>query len=166
MTPTRNHFLELSILTNPSWLGSSYSYTSYQLDARRYVPLQGDGSSVLAFQSLVRLTSGSPSFRDFSMLGGDVINRGYYEGRYRDQNAAQFQAEWRQHAIGRFGFTVFAGTGEVWDRFENFSMNNYKWTAGAGLRFNINKEDPTNLRIDFGISKESTGFYLQFGEAF
>ena len=27
-------------------------------------------------------------------------------------------------------------------------------------------DDPTNVRIDFGISKESTGFYLQFGEAF
>ena len=166
MTPTQNHFLELLIITNPSWLGSSRAYSSYQLDGRKYFSLHGDARSVLAFHSLIRLTSGRPSFREFSMLGGSFINRGYYEGRYRDQNAAQVQAELRQQIIGRLGFTAFAATGEVWDRFENFSFNNYKWTAGVGLRININQNDPTNLRIDFGISKESTGFYMQFGEAF
>lgn len=166
MTPTRNHFLEFLILVNSSWLDSSHSYISYLLDGRRYYQLQGNGRSVLALQALARLTSGTPSFRDLSMLGGDMINRGYYEGRYRDQNAAQIQLELRQKVKGRFGFTVFAATGEVWNRMENISFDNYKWTAGAGLRININKDDPTNLRIDFGISKESTGFYLQFGEAF
>lgn len=166
MTPVKNHFVELSVLTNPSFLGSSHPYTSYQLDARKYYPFQGDTGSVLAFQSLIRLTSGSPSFNYYSLLGGDMINRGYYQGRYRDQNAAQVQAELRQQLIGRFGITVFAATGEVWDRFENFSMYNFKWTSGVGLRFNINKADPTNLRVDFGIGKETTGFYLQFGEAF
>ena len=166
MTPVKNHFVELSVLTNPSFLGSSHPYTSYQLDARKYYPLQADAGSVLAFQSLIRLTSGSRSFNNLSLLGGDMINRGYYQGRYRDQNAAQVQAELRQQLLGRFGVTVFAATGEVWDRFENFSMDNFKWTSGIGLRFNINKADPTNLRVDFGIGKETTGFYLQFGEAF
>lgn len=87
-------------------------------------------------------------------------------GRYRDKNSVQLQAELRQHVMGRWGFVVFGGTGEVWNRFANFTLANYKWTAGTGLRFNVNKDDPTNLRIDFGITKESTGFYLQFGEAF
>lgn len=166
MTPTQNHYLEFSFLGNPSGLGSTDPYASYQVDARKYFDLTGNRRSVLAFQSIVRLTSGTPPFRDMSMLGGDVINRGYYEGRYRDQNAAQFQAELRQGVIGRFGFTVFAATGEVWDRFEDFSLENYKWTAGAGLRFNVNRDDPTNIRIDFGLGKDTSGFYLQFGEAF
>ena len=166
MTPTRNHYAQFSLLGNPSWLGSSHSYTLYELDLRKYLDLNGDGSSVLALQSLVQLNSGDPPFNDLATLGGDRINRGYYMGRYRDQNSAQFQAELRQHVMSRFGFTVFAGTGEVWNRFANFTLANYKWTAGAGLRFNVNKDDPTNVRIDFGVSKESTGFYLQFGEAF
>lgn len=166
MTPTENHYVEFSFIGYPSWLGSSQSYTSYELDARKYFNLSQDGNSVLALQGLFKLNSGTPPFNDMALLGGDVINRGYYEGRYRDQNGAQIQAELRQHLFGRFGFTVFAATGEVWNRFENFTIENYKWTAGGGLRININKDDPTNLRIDFGFGKESTGFYLQFGEAF
>lgn len=166
MTPTRNHYVQFAIMGNPSWLGSTESYALYELDARKYLDLTGNRRSVLALQSLVQLNSGNPPFHDLATLGGDRINRGYYNGRYRDQNAAQFQVELRQHFTGRFGFTVFAGTGEVWNRFEQLTLDNYKWTAGAGLRFNVNKDDPTNIRIDFGISKESTGFYLQFGEAF
>lgn len=166
MTPTQNHYVQFTIMGNPEWLGSTEYYTLYELDARKYLELSGNSRTVLAMQSLVALHSGNPPFNDLATLGGDRINRGYYNGRYRDQNAAQVQAELRQHILGRFGFTVFAATGEVWNRFEDFSLNNYKWTAGVGLRLNINKDDPTNIRIDFGISKESTGFYLQFGEAF
>jgi hypothetical protein len=166
MTPTRNHYVQFTIMGNPDWLGSTESYTLYELDARKYLELSGNSRTVLAIQSLFTLHSGNPPFNDLATMGGDRINRGYYSGRYRDQNAGQLQAEFRQHAIGRFGFTVFTATGEVWNRFEHFSLDNYKWTAGAGLRFNINKDDPTNVRIDFGLSKESTGFYLQFGEAF
>jgi len=41
-----------------------------------------------------------------------------------------------------------------------------KWSAGAGFRFNINKDDPTNIRIDYGVGRGTSGFYIQFGEAF
>lgn len=166
MTPTENHFIEFSFLGHLSWLGSTDPFTTYRFDARKYWKLQEDAGSILALQALVELKSGRPPFRHLSRIGGDMINRGYYEGRYRDYNAAQLQVEFRQQAIGRFGFTVFAATGEVWNRFRDFTMENYKWTAGAGLRFNINQDDPTNMRIDFGIGKETSGFYLQFGEAF
>lgn len=166
MTPTSNHFLELSIIGYPSWLGNTNSYTLYELDARKYLDLKNDGSSILAFQSLLQLNSGNPTFNDLATLGGDRINRGYYGGRYRDQNSIQMQTELRKNVIGRFGFTVFAATGEVWNKFEDFTMRNYKWTAGGGLRFNLNKEDPTNIRIDYGFGKNTNGFYLQFGEAF
>ena len=52
------------------------------------------------------------------------------------------------------------------DRFDRLTVENYKWTAGARLRFKVNKDESKKVRIDFGISKESTGFYMQFGEAF
>ncbi|MFO7846236.1 MAG: hypothetical protein ACQETF_11190 [Bacteroidota bacterium] len=42
-----------------------------------------------------------------------------------------------------------------------------KWSAGAGFRFNINKDDPTNIRADYGVGRGGgSGFYIQFGEAF
>jgi len=166
MTPTQNHYMEFSLLAYPSLLGSSDPFTSYLLDARKYYDLRKDGNSVLAMQGVFRLTGGHPPFRDMSLIGGDMINRGYYEGRFRDRNAEQIQVELRQHAFGRFGFTLFAASGQVWNRFEEITLDGYKWTTGAGLRFNVNPGDPTNLRIDFGIGRHTSGFYLQFGEAF
>lgn len=167
MTPTKNHYVQISFLINSSELGSSDPYTSYLVDARKYFDLNREGRSVLAFQGLYRTVSGNPPFLDMSKLGGDRIGRGYYNGRYRDLNAAQFQAELRQNIRGRVGFTVFAATGEVWSRYEDFNLESMKWSAGAGFRFNINKDDPTNIRIDYGVGRGgASGFYIQFGEAF
>jgi hypothetical protein len=166
MTPTQNHYVQFSFLVNSSVLGSTDPYTSFLLDARKYVDLKQDGHSVLAFQGLYRSLSGNPAFLDMSELGGDRIGRGYYAGRYRDMNAAQFQSEFRQTIKGRFGFTVFGALGEVWHRYENFNVSPVKWSTGAGFRFNINKDDPTNIRIDYGVGRGTSGFYIQFGEAF
>ncbi len=166
LTPTENHFIQFSFLVNPAWSGTTHPYTASELDTRAYIPLKEDGRSVLAFQALVRLTTGNPSFLDLSSIGGDRINRGYYNGRYRSQNSAQIQTEYRRHLAGRFGLSLFAATGEVWNRFDELTFENYKWTAGAGLRFNLNKQETTNIRVDIGTGKDTSGFYLSFGEAF
>lgn len=166
MTPTQNHYIQLSLLANPSWLGNSHPYTLYELDARKYLDTCANGKTVFALQSLVKLNSGNPPFNRMADIGGDRINRGYYQGRFRSWNSAQVQAELRRSLMGRFGFSAFAGAGEVWNRFDDFNLDYYKWTAGAGLRFNLNKDDPINIRMDYGIGKHVSGFYLQFGEAF
>lgn len=166
MTPKKNHYVQFSFLINSSVLGSTNTYTSFILDARKYIDLKQDGHSVLALQGLYSAVSGSPPFLDMSELGGDRIGRGYYAGRYRDLNAAQIQSELRQTVKGRLGFTVFGSLGEVWRRYQDVSLTSVKWSAGAGLRFNVNRDDPTNICIDYGIGRGSSGFYIQFGEAF
>lgn len=166
MTPTENHFVQFSFLVNPSVLGSTDPYTSFLFDARKYSKMHFNGRSVLAFQALFRSVTGSPPFLDMSELGGAAIGRGYYAGRYRDLNAAQVQSELRQNVKGRLGFTVFGSLGEVWHHYEDFNLSSVKWSVGGGLRFNVNKDDPTNIRIDYGIGRGTSGFYIQFGEAF
>lgn len=165
-TPTENHYLELTGLMYPKFTGSSHPHTSWLIDARRYVDLRGDQNSVLAFHLRSRITTGEPPFQEYSLIGGREIMRGYYEGRFRDQNAAQVQAEFRQHLQGRFGFTLFAAAGEVWGRFDEISFSNPKYSAGGGIRFNFNPEDTINLRIDYGISPHGRGLYITIGEAF
>ncbi len=167
MTPKKNHYVEISFLVNSSMLGSTDPYALYLIDARKYIDLNHNGRSVLAFHGLYRTVSGKPPFLDMSELGGDRIGRGYYAGRYRDLNSAQLQTEWRQTVRGRIGFTVFGALGEVWHRYKDLNISSVKWSAGAGLRFNINRDDPTNIRIDYGVGRRgASGFYIQFGEAF
>lgn len=165
-TPTRGKYVQFSLMTNPSWLGKNDSYTNYQVDARKFLDLSNGGQSVLAFQGLLQLGTGNPPFKDMAILGGESIMRGYYSGRYRDQNGAQFQSEFRQHLLGRLGFTVFGATGKVWQSFDNLALDQTLWSAGAGLRFNLSKQDPLNLRMDMAFGQNTTGFYFTLGEAF
>lgn len=166
ITPTQHHFAELMLMANPSAFGTDHAYVALLADARKYIRLGSDGSSVLALQGLVRLTEGDPAFTEMSTMGGENIGRGYYTGRFRAQNSAQVQAELRQHLRGRVGFTLFAAGGDVWNRFSDLSAGSMKLSAGAGIRINVNKQETTHLRADFGIGRNTTGFYLSFGEAF
>lgn len=166
LTPTRNHLVRVMLMTYPGILGTSHPYRISMIDGRKYFDLLDDGKSVAAFNILGVLTSGEPAFTDYPSLGGDSILRGYYYGRFRDNNTLQIQAEYRQHLIWRLGFTVFASAGEVWSRFNDFSLADPKYAGGVGLRFNLNENETTNLRFDYGVGKDVSGFYLTFGEAF
>ena len=166
MTPTENHFLELSVLIYPELFGSSFWYSQIRLDARKYFSLDRDNRSIFALHTRIQITEGETPFLDLADLGGREIMRGYYQGRFRDNHSAQLQAEWRQHIRNRFGFALFGGFGEVWPSMDEFSLSNLKWATGGGLRFNLNPGDTTNIRLDFAVGKNTSGLYLTFGEAF
>ena len=166
VTPTTGYYLEATTLFHPDLLGSTHSHSSWLLDARYYHNLRDGKYSVLAVHARSRFTSGDVPFQELSQLGGMKIMRGYYEGRFRDANAFQLQAEFRQHTWWRLGFTLFASAGEVWHRFEDVSASNPKYTAGAGLRFDLNPDDTSNIRLDYGIGPHGGGFYITIGEAF
>ncbi|MEZ5195557.1 MAG: hypothetical protein R2764_03935 [Bacteroidales bacterium] len=61
-----------------------------------------------------------------------------------------------------FGFVVWGGTGSVTPDYGEF--DNWLPNAGVGLRFELVKR--MNLRIDYGIGKDSNAFYFKFCEAF
>ncbi len=166
MTPTNNHYLELSSLFfSTNWFGD-YNFQSYLLDARKYFDFDTQGKSVLAFQGRFEHTAGEVPFRDLSLLGGSKIMRGYLEGRYRDKTAVQAQTEFRRILIGRFGVVAFGALGVVGSGFDELHSDHIKWTAGGGLRYNINKANPTYIRIDYGVGEDTGGFYVSLGEAF
>ena len=92
--------------------------------------------------------------------------RGYLLGRYRDNNALQFQGEYRLNIFWRIGATVFGGVGNVYPQVGDFRLADSKYTYGLGLRFNTNPNDPANVRIDWGWGEGTSGLYVTFGEAF
>lgn len=165
-SPTKGTLLQLSVMTNPHFLSTGESYTSYMADGRKYVDLFDSGKSVLAVQGLTQLRTGMPPFKDLATLGGESIMRGYYAGRYRDHNAAQIQTEFRQYLLGRIGFTVFAAAGQVWHSFDKMNLDRTLLSGGGGLRFNLSRQDPINIRMDMAFGRNVSGFYVTLGEAF
>lgn len=168
LTPTENYYLEASTYFYSESLGSTSSFFSLLLDARRYINFNTGGKHILALQGKAMLTSGDVPFLQLAKMGGKEIMRGYLEGRYRDKQYFQMQAEYRVNLIGRFGMTAFGGFGNVMPRLGEFDPATIKGAMGMGFRFNINRKDPANIRIDFGygFEKGANGVYITFGEAF
>lgn len=162
--PLKGDFIEFNVLHNNKTFGSSTQYNSMLLDARKFIPI--GKQQVLALQLFVNANTAQTPFRQMATLGSDMFMRGYYSGRFRDLNAAAFQAEWRQPIWGPFGYTVFAGTGTV-----NHAMTGLtgglKPNFGFGLRAKAIPREKVNVRLDFGFgSNGNKAMYLTLHEAF
>ena len=63
--------------------------------------------------------------------------------------------------------TVFSGIGpyeDSWMNERSFSWSQILPEVGLGLRWEFKKR--VNIRFDFGVGKDSTGFIVQINEAF
>lgn len=147
-----------------SWLGSDYLYRSVKFDLRSYYPFPE--GQVLAVQLYMRLTSGTPPFYELSSLGGDTVLRGYYRGLYRDKDAIALQAEYRVPVVGRFGVVGFAAMGKVGGSFSDLKPTDLRFSIGTGLRYKFDKQEGSNLRMDFAWGNGAFGMYITAQEAF
>ena len=164
LNPQRGHFLDIEQQFFAPAFGSQFSFVRFGLDARTYIPIKK--KSILAFQAKLGLQSGQPPFRMLSLLGSANDMRGYYQGRYRDRDHYALQAEYRLPLFWRIGVAGFAGIGDVGRTPSDFLTSTTKYTLGGGLRFLMDKAENINLRFDFAWGRQSTGFYVAFGEAF
>lgn len=144
--------------------GETTRFDRYAADVSEYHALGRHG--VLAVNYYGSFIVGTAPFNALSLLGGSRRLRGYYEGRYRDQNAALVQAEVRVDVYKRLGAVAFGGVGTLGDERALLRLHEPKSAYGAGLRFTANRRDHLNLRLDYGLGQRSSGFYLTVGEAF
>src|SRR5690606_25642434 len=109
-------------------------------------------------------------FYVYSELGGDMMMRGYYTGRYRDPNLLAAQSELRYRFHPRLGIAGFVGTGSTYHR--GNQPIRFIPSYGGGLRYFFDLEHNSSVRIEYGIGekrpgeKRQGGFYLSLSEAF
>ena len=143
-------------------LASNNRFQSTQLQYSVYYSLSEN--SVLALDNYARFTSGSVPWDHLSLLGNANQMRGYYEGRYRDNNVFTTQLEYRRKLDWRHGIVSWIGVGTLSDSPSKLGSNHWLPTVGIGYRFEFKPR--MNIRLDFGVGRNSTGFYFQVGEAF
>ena len=97
-------------------------------------------------------------------LGGTERMRGYYLGRYTDNNLLTAQIELRQHIWRRIGCVVWGGAGTVFSEREPFAWRHALPNYGIGLRWELKKR--VNVRLDYGFGRSTSGFLLEINEAF
>lgn len=165
--PTRGGLIRLSVERFDSKFGGDFGFTRTEADIRKY--WRPAESRVLALQLHTGLIHGTAPFNMLSMIGKSceyALMRGYYHGRFRDRHSLVMQGEYRMPVWGRLGCALFMGVGEVAPGMREFTWSDLKFTWGGGLRFRISRTEKINLRLDCGLAKGTSGFYVAIGEAF
>lgn len=162
--PSKGEYIELVITQNSEYFGSPFEFTRLSLDYVKYLNVYR--KHILALNAYVVNMYGNPPFNELALLGGRRKMRGYYEGRFRDKNLIVLQTEYRMPLFWRVGAVVFGGVANVADDFGNFNISTFKANYGGGIRFALDQDDKVNIRLDYGIGKGTSGFYLTIGEAF
>ncbi len=164
--PRAGTFVQVELSGFDGAVGSDFAYGLLTIDARQYVTTLP--RHVLAMRVLATATTGAPPFDLLPRVGGDVLLRGYFDGRFRDRHLIAGQVEYRLPVVWRFGVVGFAAAGQVADRFGSFGIDRFKTSIGGGLRFLLSPQEGLNVRADFayGLDVKSSGFYLAIGEAF
>ncbi|XWW46669.1 BamA/TamA family outer membrane protein [Fibrella sp. USSR17] len=167
--PSRGVVADISFLSQGRAVGSQVRFDRYVADVASYHPLSSRATLALNYVLSVT-TGGDAPFNALSLIGGTKRGRGFYEGRFRDENMVLLQAELRLRVWGRLGAVAFGSVGTLGNRTDFMRLNDPKTAYGAGLRFRVNR-DLVNLRLDYGrgipyASLGSSGVYLTIGEAF
>ena len=151
-------------------MGSTTAFNFTSIDIRRYFKLNKtrQHATILAFQAYLNTTTGDVPFQRMSRYGGSIYARGYYLGRYTDNNMFVLQSEVRSQLKGKWSIAAFAIAGDVFLNTGDLGLSQVKSSLGGGLRWQIRKSDPSLLRLDFayGFATKGTGVYFGVNEAF
>ena len=160
--PERGVYLRADYKRFPDFLENTLPFHRLELTANTFFTFFK--RSVLALDAHALLSKGTPPWSEMAAMGNHSRMRGYYRGQYRDKNLAEVQAEWRQPIYRRHGMVVWVGAGNVFSSPKSVHMKQTLPNAGLGYRFEFKKR--LHIRLDAGIGRNSTGAYLNVGEAF
>lgn len=159
--PTRGGHHRVAVTRFVDMFGGDHVFTAVVTDLAQYVPL--GGARVLAFNLHAALQSGGDvPFYLLNRLG----LRGYFEERHRERNVVRGQVELRTGLWRRFGAAFFAGAGELAATRGSLRLDEARPMLGAGLRYDVGRDQRANLAVDVGFGDGDSGVYVRFAEAF
>lgn len=117
---------------------------------------------IAAFCIRAGYTIGDPTYAFNYRLGGTNTLRGLLENRLRGKKYYLQQTELRFPIVHPVGLAAFMGFGDATDTV----FDNAKLTYGLGLRIGLPPDWVSQVRLDFGFSKDQWGFFANFGQVF
>jgi outer membrane protein assembly factor BamA len=181
--PNTGGFFDLALDAGTAALGSQFDYVRVMAAARGYwSPIPELADLVVAGRLMFEgQTNGTPFFAMDSLpftedprtgLGGNRTLRGFRQDRFVGSVMTLANAElrwtfghltvWGQ----RFGLIAapFFDAGRPYDALGQLSLRNWRASYGGALRVAWNLA--TIVTIDYGVSSEDTGFYVNFNHIF
>ena len=164
LNPKRGIYFIIREIYYPKWLSDhdkNVFSTTVIFDAYH----QAWKGSILAFDLYGQFNGYNVPWTMREELGSGASRmRGYYAGRYIDNNQLSVQLELRQHIYSRIGCVAWVGGGTVFPSFDQLRWKDILPNYGIGLR--VEFKHNVNIRIDYGFGKDTGGFVFQFAEAF
>lgn len=181
--PNRGAFHEVNVFFARRWLGSDFDFTRYLAAARYYYsPMPAKADLVLASRLAYQFVRGNAPFFELAAwpfsdnntvgLGGLRTLRGFRATRFIGPAMALANLELR-YTFYRFNvgsqtfapaLVPFVDAGRPFDSLEDTVLRGFKVAGGTGLRIAWNQA--TIIMIDYGISHEESGLYVNFNHAF
>ncbi|MCK5824809.1 MAG: BamA/TamA family outer membrane protein [Ichthyobacteriaceae bacterium] len=150
--------------------GGDNNYEVYLFDYRQFYTIEREGK-VLAWQAKIRISEGEVPYSEMSQLGNPWDLRGYTWGRYRNNDMFFFLTEYRhtflkkKGGLSKHGAVVWVASGTIFNT-ETIKDNSNRWLPNFGVGYRFELQPRMSMRIDFGIGRESSGFYFNFNQAF
>ena len=160
--PHKGIYTKIGDVFYPNFSSNTSGFNKTEMTFRYYKQL--NKRTTVAFDLGGQFNRGDVPWNLMAQAGDASQMRGYYTGQYRDKNFIESQIELRQHIYKRSGMVGWAGAGNVFPKLRDFKMKETLSTVGLGYRFRV--KDQTNLRIDYGIGKSQSAFYININEAF
>ncbi|MCP3699857.1 MAG: BamA/TamA family outer membrane protein [Aliivibrio sp.] len=142
--------------------GSDFDFDEITVNYRQYYKMTSD--TVLAWEIYAQDIQGDAPWFALSALGSDKRMRGYYSGQYRDNSQLSSQLEVRHQFNQRHGMVAWVGGGNIADSYQGLLGSKWLPTYGIGYRFAFKPR--VNVRLDYGLGKNSQAVYFQINEAF
>jgi outer membrane protein assembly factor BamA len=181
--PNRGVFVDVAVDLGTVALGSEYDYARALAAARGFVsPIPGLADLVLAGRVLYQVQSSGTPFFDMTTLpftedprtglGGHRTLRGFRQDRHVGPVMAAASGEvrwtvgharlWKQ----TFGLILspFVDVGRPFDSVGDFTLE--RWRAGFGGAVRVSWNQATIVTVDYGVSAEDSGLYINFGHMF
>ena len=159
-------YLKLGGIWYDHFLGGDNKYQLVDVDLRHYRMLDRPGKTI-AFLLRGEFGFGEVPYTELSRLGGARNLRGYPLDQYRNKNGVVFITEYRHmflkqdKTLSKSGIVFWAGTGTI-----TSTEDPRNWLPNFGVGYRLELQPRMNLRLDFGIGRETSGLYFNFNEAF
>ncbi|HWZ21533.1 MAG TPA: BamA/TamA family outer membrane protein [Cytophagaceae bacterium] len=166
LNSTKGWYLSVINTVHGRAFGGNFNFNKLVIDVRKFISPFPHRKQTLAIQTFIQCNTGNSPFNELGLIGGPMIMRGYYLGKYRDNILAAMQVEYRIKIIGRFGMATFLSTGEVAGQVNNLRVPSLRVAYGAGLRIKVSNKDNLNLRLDYGLGNGAGLIYFAVAESF
>lgn len=171
LNPKQGYYFEADYRINNEFFGSDTNWKSIYIDGRKYFSLSKTRHKILATRAFYwAVFDGKPHYLDLPSIGWDrygKTGRGFTRNRYRSNSLLYLEAEYRTD-ITKSGFlgAVFYSNFSSVSNMDTYRFTNWTPAIGTGLRIKWNKQNDSNLVLDYGVSKDDWSFRVALSENF